>query len=634
MKNPGKNLANFFPTLYFQLHMNDEVQKLIDSGKLQGQYGDKLSALDPGVHVLHKSWGVGKVASWDLMGDQIFIDFEEKANHAMKLQFASKSLTPIEPEHIMARRLEDLEGLQALSLEDPVTLMEEVLKSHGNSMYLDSVEDVLKGTVVTDAKYRTWWDATKKKLRQNRLFVVPSKRNLPLELRPSDLNVSDGLLEDFKNARELKAKVAAVDAITKDFEQIENPQETLKAVIEEINEAASKAQRLQTALAIELIAARERLQVVVPDLLEGHTEPSISGIVKEHEGQLESIITQLLAAGQRRIYESFEEAFEDRWADVLLGLINNVNLRGVGDIARIANEKGEGERLEAFLQLGIQQRSLSTDVLAWICKERNRLAKEDFGPELASAAINALERDHYDEDAKRSSKLQDILLSDSLLVSDLLADATRNQIRMFARRLKSTPAIEDLNRNSLLARVIKAHPEIQQMVTGEEEEEPEDEGLIVSWQSLEARKSQLEDLVHKKIPENTKEISVARSYGDLRENFEFKAAKEMQAVLMKQKDDLELEINLARGTDFTDSDDNQVNVGTVVTFKDESDNSEDTFTILGAWDTDLDKNIISYLSTTGQALLNNAKGDTVELPTEDAATRKVTITSIKKYAEG
>jgi transcription elongation factor GreA-like protein len=227
--------------------MNDEVQKLIDSGKLQGRYGEQLSALGVGVYCLHKSWGVGKVKSWDLLGDRVFLDFEEKPNHGMKLEFAAKSLTPIEPGHILAKRLEKLEELQQLAIDDPVTLMHEVVSSHGNSMLLDQVEVVLKGTVVSEEKYRTWWDSAKKKMRQNRLFVVPSKRNVPLELRPSDLDIQDGLLEDFNKARELKAKVAAIDAIIKDLEQVESPVERLRPVVESINEAASKSQRLQTA---------------------------------------------------------------------------------------------------------------------------------------------------------------------------------------------------------------------------------------------------------------------------------------------------------------------------------------------------------------------------------------------------
>lgn len=613
--------------------MNEEVQKLVDSGKLQGRYGDALSALSIGVYCLHKSWGVGKVSSWDLLGDRIYLDFEAKPNHGMKLEFAAKSLKPIGETHILAKRLEKLEELQQLAIDDPVSLMQEVVSCYNNSMLLDQVEEVLKGTVVSDEKYRTWWDNAKKKMRQNRLFVVPSKRNVPLELRPSDLDIEDGLLEDFNNARELKVKVAAVDAIVKDLEQIKDSPTKLKPVVEAINEAASKSQRLQTAAAIELIAARERLQEALPELLEGLDKPAISEIVIENEDNLRDIIGQLPAAGQRRIYEAFEPAFGERWSEVLLKLLNVVNLRGVGDIARLAIDREKGDQLVEFLNLGVQQRSLSTEVLAWICKERRRLAETVFGPELASAVINALERDHYDDDAKKSNKLQDILLADSLLVSDLLENGSRNQVRMFARRLKNTPAIEDLSRNSLLARVIKAYPDIQQMVSGEaDDDELLDEGLVASWDSIEKRKVQLEDIIKNKIPENTKEISVAASYGDLRENFEFKAAKDQQAILMRQKDDLEHDITMARGTDFADADASKVGVGTVVTITDGKE--KETYSILGVWDTDLDQGIISYLSATGKALSGHKAGESIDIQSEDGeSSRTVTIESIEPYVK-
>src|SRR5437899_6807154 len=85
------------------------------------------------------------------------------------------------------------------------------------------------------------------------------------------------------------------------------------------------------------------------------------------------------------------------------------------------------------------------------------------------------------------------------------------------------------------------------MITGVEAQEKAAQ-LIVSWSSLEKRKGEYEDLVKVKIPENSKEIALARSYGDLSENFEFKAAKQMQSVLMRRKAELDQMLHNARGT--------------------------------------------------------------------------------------
>jgi transcription elongation GreA/GreB family factor len=78
---------------------------------------------------------------------------------------------------------------------------------------------------------------------------------------------------------------------------------------------------------------------------------------------------------------------------------------------------------------------------------------------------------------------------------------------------------------------------------------------VVSWESLERRKNEYAELVQKSIPANSKEIAIARSYGDLRENHEYKAAKEMQKILMRRKSELEFQLVRARGVRFRQSTD-------------------------------------------------------------------------------
>ena len=53
---------------------------------------------------------------------------------------------------------------------------------------------------------------------------------------------------------------------------------------------------------------------------------------------------------------------------------------------------------------------------------------------------------------------------------------------------------------------------------------------MTSSRSYRARQKHLERIMTVEIPENSKEIEVARSYGDLRENAEFKYAKERQGL--------------------------------------------------------------------------------------------------------
>ena len=115
------------------------------------------------------------------------------------------------------------------------------------------------------------------------------------------------------------------------------------------------------------------------------------------------------------------------------------------------------------------------------------------------------------------------------------------------------------------------------------------------------------------LPENSKAIASAREHGDLKENSEYKMAKQDQQVLMAQKTLLEKDLGRARVTDFKEASTDQVSAGTVVEVRSGASGTTTTYTILGAWDGDPDKHIISYKTALGAALLGKKPGETVKV---------------------
>src|SRR5256885_17169373 len=105
------------------VRMDAELEKLVEAGKLTARQADQLRALQPGSFCLHKSWGFGRVAEWNLLLNQILIDFRGKKAHPMQLQYAADNLTPIPPEHFLARKATDLDSVKKLAKEDPLELV-------------------------------------------------------------------------------------------------------------------------------------------------------------------------------------------------------------------------------------------------------------------------------------------------------------------------------------------------------------------------------------------------------------------------------------------------------------------------------------------------------------------------------
>src|SRR5207249_7247263 len=93
----------------------------------------------------------------------------------------------------------------------------------------------------------------------------------------------------------------------------------------------------------------------------------------------------------------------------------------------------------------------------------------------------------------------------------------------------------------------------------------------------------------------------------------------MQAVLMRRKSELEQALHNARGTSFEDADTSRVSIGTIVTLRNAGSGKEETYTILGAWDGNPERQIISYQTAIGQALLSRKVGELCWLNPEQAS---------------
>ena len=231
---------------------------------------------------------------------------------------------------------------------------------------------------------------------------------------------------------------------------------------------------------------------------------------------------------------------------------------------------------------------------------------------------------------KRTSRLKDLLMDDRELVGDLLVSASRDVVRDSMRKLMLTPVFDDLSKRSLMARIVKLYPETQNMITGAQADEG-DNSLTVSWPSMEKRKAELDHLVTKEIPQNLRDINIAKEQGDLRENAGFKAAKDQQRVLQSRRVEMERDLHRARGIDFENPNTAQVSIGTIVNLR-LADGSSETFTILGAWDSAPEHGIVSYKAGIGQALLGAAAGAAIELPDEHGS-RKATVESIRAFTD-
>ena len=134
----------------------------------------------------------------------------------------------------------------------------------------------------------------------------------------------------------------------------------------------------------------------------------------------------------------------------------------------------------------------------------------------------------------------------------------------------------------------------------------------VGFDKMEA---ELKDLKFRQRPEVVEALAEARLHGDLKENAEYKAAKEKQGFIEGRIAELETKIGLAEILDPKDQSGTQVKFGATVTLTDLETEVKKTYTIVSEYEADLEKGLIAYTSPVARALIGKSQGDVVEVNT-------------------
>jgi transcription elongation GreA/GreB family factor len=564
---------------------------------------------------MHRSWGFGRIKTVDTVFARFTIDFAGKPGHTMDLGFAAESLKPIPKDHILARKANDLESVRQMAMHH-LELIKLVLNSYGGRATADQIQQALVPDVIRD-DWKKWWETARREMKKDGHFIVPLKKTEPVVFQAQETSLQTRLMLNFRAAKGLKARVAIVGELSKSAPDLADKQAAAAEIITALNADIISYQRTQPGVALEAIFARDELREIVPDASGPVPDEITAAQIWAQDIKFGPVLEQIPAAKHHHALQSFKAANPERWHEVLRGSLNSVSAKLCREFASLLIQEGKMDLLKDALARFINQHTANSELLLWLGRERSDAFADILGPEVFRAMLTAMERDQFNE--KRSNRLREFILDDHELLAELTASADIEVVKDLTRALQLSPVFDDMDKRSLLARLVKSHPAVQSLISGEQSKQ--DSSMLVSWESLERRKAEYQELVQKKIPANSREIATARSYGDLSENHEFKAAKEMQKMLMRRKDELETQLTRARGTDFANARTDVVSIGTVVQAVDLGANQTETFTILGAWDSDPDKGVISYLSPVAQSLLNNKVGDEVEFEFQGAKHR-------------
>ena len=138
----------------------------------------------------------------------------------------------------------------------------------------------------------------------------------------------------------------------------------------------------------------------------------------------------------------------------------------------------------------------------------------------------------------------------------------------------------------------------------------------ITLNGLNKLKEELVFLKEKKRPEIVAAIAEARSHGDLKENAEYHAAKEQQALIESRVLKINDTIARANVIDVTKiENEGKVIFGSTVKVKDLESNKEIKFRLVGKDEADVKDNLIYFRSPIGKGLIGKSLGDLATIVT-------------------
>jgi len=610
--------------------MNAEIiDRLIEQDPTLESSRDALEAMKEGTFCIHRSWGFGKISGYDSDRAMILVDFEseDRTNHPMDPVFCLGKLEVLDPSHILARHRENPDEIEKMAKKEPVDLIIEILSICEDGCASTREIERTLGFLLGPVKGKKWWTATKKLLIKDPRVAVPNKKTEPYVLRDEPVKPEQEVLQDFFDEKRSKEKIALAEKLFDLATEKEDLQSDLPRVLEELTNAIMEARNLSQADRLYGIWVRNNLARDVEEDVE-KLEPTSASILSDCEDDLPGLADLMPTKFHSRFLDLVTRVYPDDWKKIVVRLLQDTSLKFSGECAHFLIDRDESALLKKSLHTWLDEQTLKAPVLLWILKFRELAKFKDLlagliGPRLLTAVFSAIDYESLQNATTRRIPLAEILSDDKELLPEILGKGTEENAKDLAQALLLNPGFEDLSKRSLLARFIKRYPEIQSMVDGEDDSPSSestsvvtDDSLIVSQASYDRKIADLEELTKEKIPANSLAIEAARELGDLRENAEYQSAKDEQKLLLARQSELQGDIMRAKPTDFTDAPSDSVGIGSVVSLIDQANGESQKYVVLGAWDSDPDNDVLSYLTPLGQKLLTKKIGEIVETEVE------------------
>lgn len=526
------------------------------------------------------------------------LDFEKEKRVSVPLGAAAKFLTAIPAGHVLKEKFSDQAKLQSEATSSAPQFFARILQSFGRPMLMSEVRDAVIG-IVAETKWTSWWTAARKNAQ---IVTSGSGAKATYSWNASTGDAEKTIRRDFdradlKTRLELARKHSARSGELADY------------FADSLSAEAGKLARTDASSAWQILATLETLPgkftaPVDPDsLLTGAMAARTIAAVPD------KALREKALATVRKAHPDWQKVYAESF-------FLDDDLRILSIIISELEAAGANEQRDRLMDETLRYPRRHPRAFHWYVKRLDE--EKELSPRATYGLLfQLLDALTHDEFAPVRARLREFFDKGALGIRIIMGRDEEEQARKLVETIDRYGALEEYRRENVKNAALVKYPTLR---------EPQQEPVYTTADSLEKKRAEFQHLKTVEIPANSKALQAAREMGDLRENFEYKAARARAEYLSARVAELSGELSRVRVLDPNTVDTTSVRIGTKVHLSN-GDLKRDV-TILGPWESAPEQGVYSNQSDVANALLGHAVGDIVSFMGNDYV-----IDAIGKWTE-
>lgn len=578
-------------------------------------------ACDEGQVFTHSSRGVGVVKAMDEHEQYVEMDFGNGKTARFSFDGVRQFLQPVPSRHFLARKAHEPEVLKEWAKKEPADFMKSFLKDFGGKIKQGDLKNALTDRLFTEREWNSWWNKNRLTIRMDPYIDFRGAGNVTILLRDTPVSFHEECAESFADAKTWNERFEILRELNRVHTIGAIPPEVVERLVKSYSDAITNKQEMDRSRLLEsAFVATDLAKLTSSEKMS--FAPDVKALLREMVDPQADIQAMEIFEYQSRAVEALPETNEE-WAEILSSMFLDSPLRLAQVVIKTLFAHNKNLQVTEALESLFARPSINAEVFVWSSRQILEgkwdtsiiemppiyllICLLDFMGELGSD----ISAEETPDPAKRNaySKIRELLMTDGHEhVCRVLRDVTTEEARHFMASVLSHKTLSDTQKLSIETALRNIRSDFD-----ENGHSRGPEPFYTTAEALQKAKEEYGRLKSTEIPANSRAIAAARELGDLRENADYHAAKDYQKVLFARVEELHDLIARARPFDPNSISTESVSPGTRILVENRQKGAEEAYTLLGPWDSDLERNILSYQSPFAMQFMGKKNGDEFEI---------------------